>query len=486
VKTRNQTVWGKAQRRLLLFIRQILLRQWLFIPFFAGLIKFIAGYPGWILGDGISEWQQAVQGPIWDWHPPILIWLWAHLGAKNLGPLIPYLLSMSILWSCNIYISRIIFLRQNTRYLFLIPTLILLCIPSIQQLGWLTQDTISTTSFLVGICFLLFTSRKRVHITIAGIAIGFASILRIFDFPVFMLVAFSCLTVVSNKNHTKLRIRKFVSLVVIATLSLLAFHSFETIVIKPNAQYSAQASMYLDFMRVECSIRKPQKVLPSVGVFPREYLQPNALDFCQNFNPTDNSAYIFSQNSLQNWGDKNHARQMYENLKKDWFTLWKKYSTILVSYRIQTAAQDVTSNYSEYWLPSLNSTSGSGLLQRGNIGEGSHIGFPSRAGLALVITVFPIFLVTHIGSPSGYLFGSWLTTVPIFILWAAILIRKKTSFKSVSKFRFKLVLTAVILHVLIYATLAVADPRYMLISTVMAMLLPLIIWVTELENKPHG
>ena len=65
----------------------------------AAVFQCLSYWPGIMTWDAITQYDQASQGYIEDWHPPLMAWLWRRLIAIKAGPAPMFLLQLGLYWA---------------------------------------------------------------------------------------------------------------------------------------------------------------------------------------------------------------------------------------------------------------------------------------------------------------------------------------------------------------------------------------------------
>ena len=173
---KNKDVFGVKNLKMML----ITTRPWLYISILFCTIRLVAGWPGWIIPDGSSMYEQAITGNIMDWHSPLLIWTWSNLAAAKYGALIPHIFSTVALWSSAAILGLIAFRFNRNPLMAIGPSLIIFCLPFFQQLNWITTDAVLAIGYLLSTSiFLLTKCKSNFSAIVVGSLIGLTTCILI-------------------------------------------------------------------------------------------------------------------------------------------------------------------------------------------------------------------------------------------------------------------------------------------------------------------
>jgi hypothetical protein len=120
-----------------------------------------SAWPGWMSIDSINMWVDATEGPIYDWHSPMLIWAWSHLGASDFGPLVPFLVQTTLSWAGLLLVAaRLQRLGWRTSWLLFPGALFL---DATWTVAWIWKDSLELSLLvaMVGLAASTDITRHR-------------------------------------------------------------------------------------------------------------------------------------------------------------------------------------------------------------------------------------------------------------------------------------------------------------------------------------
>ena len=349
-----------------------------------------SAWPGWMSIDSINMFVRATDEPVYDWHSPILIWSWSHLGASEVGPLVPFLVQATLFWAGLLLIAaRLQRLGWCAGWL-LFPGVLLL--DATWTLGWIWKDSLEIALLvaMVGLAVSADITRHRrwLWFLIPILAAGFVAT-RWYLAPLGLAAIGALLCMAYPVSR-----RQVLSSVAVFAVATVGLYGFEKLVIKPEATYAAGTLMMLDIARVECNLGSPEGRAQGESLFPAELIRevPND-DICARFStyahdplfarrdqPVTQTSYVLPD-----------SEPSMSRLTNEWLDVVEQYPGVLAEARVKQMLAFLDSDTGMWWSPSQQLQTGTPIYPRGSIGDdegddGAKNEWPNAGGVPLVVS----------------------------------------------------------------------------------------------------
>lgn len=386
-----------------------------------------SAWPGWMSPDSLGMWDRAVDGPIYDWHSPVLIWAWSFLGAAELGPLIPFLIQSAIFWAgLLLIVGRLQRLGWESSWL-LFPAVLFL--DAAWMVGWVWKDSLAVAVLILMVGLTASTDlpglRRWAWLFLPGL--GALVVATRWSLAPFVLLALGALFFMMYPVSR----RQVLQAIAVFGIAISAVFFLERVVIKPTNSYVAASTMMLDIARVECNLGTPEARARGESLFPAELIRTvPGDDICERF-----STYV--HDPIFAWPDDPITETSYvfpdseasmERLRSDWLQVVAQFPGILIEARGKQLIAFLNSEWGmesgQWWSPGQQLSSNEALYSRGSVGDGELVGWPSASGPPVIVTA----MLSSIGSLILLDFGSnlfGLLTLVLIPLGVTILCRKR-------------------------------------------------------------
>ena len=363
--------------------------------FIASLSLFVASaWPGWLNIDSLNMLARATEKPIYDWHSPILIWSWSHLGASETGPLVPFLVQATLFWVGLLLIAaRLQRLGWHASWLLFPGALFL---DATWAVAWIWKDSLEIALLvtMVGLAVSADITKHERWLWFLISILGAGLVATRWYLAPLGLVAIGALLCMAYPVSR----RKVLSVIAVFAVATVGLYSFERFIIKPEASYAAGTLMMLDIARVECSLGTPEDRAQGESFFPAELIREvPGDDICARFS-------TFAHDPLFMWRDDQLTQTSYvlpdseasmSRLTNVWLDVVKQYPGVLAEARVKQLVAFLDSDSGMWWSPSSQQMRfDRPIYPKGSIGDdvGDDVGddlanrWPSASGAPLVVS----------------------------------------------------------------------------------------------------